>query len=84
VLGKPPSTGRRSSIDFDDDGALTKAPPPITPSKPRKAAAKPAAKAAAKATPAKATPAKAAAKATPAKAAAKATPAKATKAAKAK
>jgi CarD family transcriptional regulator len=78
VLGKPPSTGRRSSIDFDDDGALTKAPPPITPSKPRKAAAKPAAKAAAKAAPAKAT------KATPAKAATKATPAKATKAAKAK
>ena len=37
VLGKPPTTGRRSSIDFDDDGALTKAPPPITPSKPRKA-----------------------------------------------
>jgi CarD family transcriptional regulator len=76
VLGKPPSTGRRSSIDFDDDGALTKAPPPITPSKPRKAAAKPAAKAPAK----KAAPAKAAAKA-PAKPAA---PAKATKATKAK
>jgi CarD family transcriptional regulator len=83
VLGKPPSTGRRSSIDFDDDGALTKAPPPITPSKPRKAkapaaaAAAPAAKAPAK----KAAPAKAAAK-TPAKKAA--APAKATKAAKAK
>src|SRR3954454_23019255 len=75
-LGKPPSTGRRSSIDFDDDGALTKAPPPITPSKPRKAPAKAAAKAPAK----KATPVKAAAKTT----AKKATPAKATKAAKAK
>src|SRR3954470_5982282 len=67
VLGKPPTTGRRSSIDFDDDGALTKAPPPITPSKPRKAAAKPAAKSTAKT--AKAAPAKAATKVTKAKAA---------------
>lgn len=54
VLGKPPNTGRRSSIDFDDDGALTKPPPPTTPSKPRKAPAKTAAKAPAK-KPAKAT-----------------------------
>ena len=55
VLGKPPNVGRRSSIDFDDDGALTKPPPPIVPSKPREGArqdrgqggaAKPAAKAA--------------------------------------
>ncbi len=74
VLGKEPNVGRRSSIDFDDDGALTKPPPPYTPPKPRKAAAKPAAKAVAK--PA----AKAMAK--PAAKVAKAEPAKATKAAK--
>jgi hypothetical protein len=50
VLGKPPTEGRRTSIDFDDDGALTKAPPPIVPSKPRKTPAKkPAAKKTAKA-----------------------------------
>ncbi len=78
VLGKEPNVGRRSSIDFDDDGALTKPPPPYTPPKPRKAAAKPAAKAVAK--PAAKPAAKAVAK--PAAKVAKAEPAKATKAAK--
>ena len=74
VLGKPPNVGRRSSIDFDDDGALTKPPPAYVPPKPRKAAAKPAAKAV--------PVAKAVKAATPAtKAATK--PAKATKAVKA-
>ena len=48
VLGKPPNVGRRSSIDFDDDGALTKPPPAYVPPKPRKTAVKTAATPAAK------------------------------------
>ncbi len=49
VLGKPLNVGRRSSIDFDDDGALTKPPAPYVPPKVRKAPAKAAAKPEAKA-----------------------------------
>ncbi len=76
VLGKPLNVGRRSSIDFDDDGALTKPPAPYIPPKVRKAPAK-VAKAApvAKVLPAKAPAAKAPAKKIPAKAPAKKAPA---------
>ncbi len=71
VLGKPPNVGRRSSIDFDDDGALTKPPAPYVAPKPRKTVAKPAAKAADGAAKAKALAKAPAAKAPAAKAVAK-------------